>query len=64
MPSDRRQINVRADHETAAEFDRLLRAVPAALGVPVSQATLIRLAVMELAKKYPGDPAKPKKEKK
>lgn len=56
MPSDRRQINVRADAETAAEFDRLLRAVPAALGVPVSQATLIKLAVAELGRKYPGEP--------
>jgi hypothetical protein len=54
MPSERRQINVRADDATAAEFDRLMVAIPAALGLAsLSQAEVIRLAVMELGKKYP-----------
>ena len=57
MPSKRRQINVRADEETVERFDRVRVAVTAALGLPVSQAGVIRLALIELERKYP--PASP-----
>jgi hypothetical protein len=33
-------------------------AVSAAIGLPISQADLIRLAMIELEKKYPAEPAK------
>jgi hypothetical protein len=59
MPSERPQINVRADAETHAEFLRLLQVVAAAISAPLSQAGLIKMAIMELGKKYP--PPAPKR---
>ena len=44
---------IQADAETFAEFKRLLKAVPESLGVPVSQAGVVKLALEELGRKFP-----------
>jgi hypothetical protein len=53
VPSDRRQLNVRLDDESAARFDRLAAATAAAVGVELSQAQVIALALRALEEKYP-----------
>lgn len=60
MPSERRQFNVRMNEETAAEVDRLLPVVSAALKIELTQAQFLALAVAALSEKYPKSP-KPKK---
>lgn len=62
MPSTKRQLSVRAEDETHARLAGLVQRVSEALGVPVSQADVVRLALIELEKKYP-QPAEPKKGK-
>ena len=62
MPSDRRQLNVRLDPATSELWDAVLPRVQAALGVELSQAQVVALAVRALAEKYPED-RKPKKGK-
>ena len=52
MPSDRKQINVRADDETIALVAELLPVVSAVLGLSVNQSDLFRLGLNELKKKY------------
>lgn len=63
MPSERPQLNVRLDGESEARFDRLMGRMPEVLGVPVTQAQLIRLALKALEEKHP-PPAKGKGAKK
>jgi hypothetical protein len=53
MPSDRKQINIRLDPETEARLPRVRAAVSAAIGLNLSNSDLIRLALIELEKKYP-----------
>lgn len=61
MASERRQLNIRLDPDTADRFDRLLPAVSAALGVTLSQAQLVGLALRSLEKEYPPADPKPKR---
>lgn len=61
MPSKRRQMNIRVDEETRAEMERLKNAVTLAAGIEASHSDVIRLAIKELALKYPAaDKAKKK----
>lgn len=53
MPSKRAQLNVRMDDQTKAEFDRLQIDLSEKLGLELSQADVIRLAVRALAKENP-----------
>jgi hypothetical protein len=53
MPSDRKQLNVRMDAETAERVNRLLVSVSASFGIPVSQSDLFRLGMIELEKRFP-----------
>lgn len=57
MPSDRRQFNVRMSEETAARLDALLPRVARALGVELSQAQFLALAVQALEAQHPDQPA-------
>ena len=62
MPSDRRQLNVRLDPQTSDLWDEVTPRVQEAVGVELSQAQLIGLAIRALAEKYPassGEPAAP-----
>lgn len=52
MRNQRRQINFRADDETAELLTSLVGRVSAELGIPISQSDAIRLALRELAKRY------------
>ena len=52
MPSDRKQVNVRVDGETEDLMQRLIPAVSAAIGLPISQSDLFRLGLLELERKY------------
>jgi hypothetical protein len=52
---DRKQVNVRADHETQFLWDELLERVPQELGLlSLSKPELFRLAVFALAEKHAG----------
>jgi hypothetical protein len=53
MPSERKQVNFRVDGETEELFAALIDSASAALGLRLSQADVFRLALNELAKKYP-----------
>ena len=57
MPSDRKQINMRVDGETEELLRGLVASCSAAIGLALSQSDVVRLALQELAKKYP--PAAP-----
>jgi len=52
MPSARKQFNARLDPETEARIARLIPVISAAIGLPVSQADLLRLGMMELERVY------------
>ena len=52
MPSDRKQINVRADSETEELMNRLIPVVSAAIGLKVNQSDLFRLGLVALKKQY------------
>jgi hypothetical protein len=58
MASDRKQLNVRLDSESFERIDRLMAAASAAVGLKVSMSDVVRLALIELEKKYaaPGEP--------
>lgn len=62
MPSQRKQLNVRVDDATDDLIERLRPAVSAAIGLEVSLADLVRLGMLELAKKYPPHPPEPRPE--
>jgi hypothetical protein len=53
VPSERRQLNVRLDPATAEAWDAVLPRVQAAVGLELSQAQVVALAVKALAEKYP-----------
>ena len=54
MPSAKKQFGARPDEETQARIDSLKVRVAAALGLAkVSDSVLLRLAMIELEKKYP-----------
>jgi hypothetical protein len=53
MPSDRRQINIRLDPETEQRLPRVRKATSEALGLNLSNADVVRLALIELERKYP-----------
>lgn len=55
MPSKRRQMNIRLDDETEAEFNRLRRDLSKKIGLELSQSAVFRLAVRALAKENPPD---------
>lgn len=57
MPSERKQLNVRIDAATDDLIERLRPAVSAGIGLDVSLAELVKLGMLELAKKYPPAPA-------
>ncbi len=59
MPSNRKQLNVRADEETANRVERLLLLVSKALGLQVSRSDLFRLGMIELERKFGGEEADP-----
>ena len=59
MPSDRKQINVRADAETEELMNRLIPAVSAAIGLKVNQSDLFRLGLIALRKQYLPEDEKP-----
>lgn len=52
MPSDRRQFNVRMNDDTAARVDRLLPVVARAVGLELTQAQFLALAVAALEAKH------------
>jgi hypothetical protein len=64
MASERRQLNVRLDPESADRFDRVSRSVVAAVGVEMSQAQIVALALKALEDRYPAGPAPGKSRKK
>lgn len=55
----RPQINVRLDEETQARLDHVRRAASELVGAPLTYSDVFRMALTELAKKYPAK--KPKK---
>jgi hypothetical protein len=55
MPSNRKQLNVRADEETEKRVERLLPLVSKALGLRVSRSDLFRLGMIELERKFGGE---------
>jgi hypothetical protein len=59
MPSNRKQLNVRADEETEKRVERLLPLVSKALGLQVSRSDLFRLGMIELERKFGGETAAP-----
>jgi hypothetical protein len=59
MPSNRKQLNVRADEETEKRVERLLLLVSKALGLRVSRSDLFRLGMIELERKFGGEEAAP-----
>ncbi len=60
MPSQRPQINVRVSEDTVQRFVALVDRMRAATGIDnLSQADVIRLAILELEKKYPPTSAAP-----
>jgi hypothetical protein len=54
MPSKRRQFNVRPDDATWAAIDRVKPVAEAAVGLELSYADLLRLAVAALEEKHAG----------
>ena len=59
MPSSRKQFGCRPDEETWERAEALKPRVAAALGLAkVSDSVLLRLALIELEKKYPPPGAK------
>ena len=50
MPNEKRQVNVRLSREGGRRFDRLLKEMPAVIGVRLSQAQLIELGLAALEK--------------
>lgn len=63
MPSERRVLNVRLDDPTSAIWDELVPRVRAAVGLELSQAAVVALAIKALAEKYPAAdsaPARPR----
>lgn len=58
MASDRKQINVRMDDETAGWLAELAESMRVALGINVTRTDVFKAALAELRKKYP-PPAKP-----
>ena len=64
MPSDRRQLNVRLDPQTADLWDALVPRLEASLGVELSHGQVVALALRALAEKHPEpapNPPSPKK---
>jgi len=61
MASDRQQLNVRLDPTASALWAELVPRVQAALGLNLSQAQIVALALQALAQKYPppDDPPPP-----
>ena len=59
MPSNRKQLNVRADEETANRVERLLLLVSKLLGLQVSRSDLFRLGMIELERKFGGEEVYP-----
>jgi hypothetical protein len=59
MPSNRKQLNVRADEETEKRVERLLPLVSKALGLQVSRSDLFRLGMIELERKFGSEAAAP-----
>jgi hypothetical protein len=53
MPSRRKQLSIQVDDETAERFERLVSIVSADLGLPLTEADLVRLGLIELEKKHP-----------
>ena len=53
MASKRAQLNVRMDEETAARFERLQVATRKSVGVDLSQAQIVAMALVALEEKYP-----------
>lgn len=56
MPSERRQLNVRLDPATAELWDAIIPRVEAAVGLALSQAQIVALAVRALAEKHDRPP--------
>ena len=52
MPSRRKQIRIQIDDETAERFERLVSIVSADLGLPLTEADLVRLGLIALEKKH------------
>lgn len=65
MATERKQINVRVDVATEELIERLKPAVSAAIGIDVTVTDLVRLGMLELAKRHlPAEVEKPKGGKK
>ena len=60
MPSKRAQLNVRMDDATKAEFERLQKDLSEKLGLELSQADVIKLAIRALSRENPPAPKKAK----
>lgn len=50
---ERKQINVRVDEEIERQISRLMVLLSAELGVTITITDVVRLGVLELAKKHP-----------
>lgn len=58
MASDRKQINIRLAPDSETRLHGLVERMTQALGFEVSQADVIRAALIELEKKYPPEQKK------
>jgi hypothetical protein len=59
MPSHRRQLNVRLSPDGSDRFDALFERVSKEVGVPLTQAQIIELALKALEREHPADPPPP-----